>query len=64
MDKIKIAFNSGVYSIRLLCVYDENHRFKNLKAVKITPECQITVESLDSETVLEAFGKWSKELSL
>ena len=64
MEKVKISFNSGVYSIRLLCVYGENGRFTHLKAVKITPECQITVESTDSETVLEAFGKWSKELSL
>ena len=64
MEKIKIAFNSGVYSIRLLCMYGENGSFSHLKAVKITPECQITVESMDSETVLDAFARWSKELSL
>lgn len=64
MEKIKIAFNSGVYSVRLICMYDENHRFSHLKAVKNSPECQITVESLDSETVLDAFSKWVKELNL
>lgn len=64
MERIKIAFNAGEFSIRLICVYGENGRFSHLKAVKNTPFCQITVESPDSETVLEAFGKWSKELSL
>ena len=64
MEKIKIAFNSGVYAVRLLCVYGETGRFSHLKAVKITPECQITVESMDSETVLDAFSRWTKELSL
>lgn len=64
MEKVKIGFNAGEFAIRLICVYGENGRFTHLKAVKITPECQITVESADSETVLEAFSKWSKELSL
>lgn len=64
MEKVKIGFNAGEFAIRLICVYGENGRFTHLKAVKITPECQITVESPDSETVLEAFSKWSKELSL
>lgn len=64
MEKVKIGFNAGEFAIRLICVYGENGRFTNLKAVKITPECQITVESVDSETVLDAFSRWTKELSL
>ena len=64
MEKVKIGFNAGEFAIRLICVYDENGRFSHLKAVKNCPNCQITVESLDSETVLDAFSRWTKELSL